>query len=341
VGDAATLATLFRFRVGPRGRLGARREERGDRSARIPASPIADARGARGIWRMCRFTLYLGPPIRLDSLLIEPSHSLILQSFRSAERDEPLNGDGFGVGWYAPGLASRPARFRSITPAWNNANLRSIAGVVSSPCVMAHVRAASAGMPVAEMNCHPFQRDRYLFMHNGHIGSFPKIRRALLGSLRDEAFHIIQGSTDSEHLFAVFIDELPAEGTDEPLALAACLNRAVWRVLALVDELEGGQPSYLNLAITDGDCAAACRFTNDPSREPESLYVIQGELYRPVAAGSAGRRHAERSTSFVVSSERLTEDPGWQPVPANHMIAIARDGTKSAFLMTRDGLIPA
>jgi predicted glutamine amidotransferase len=48
---------------------------------------------------MCRFTLYMGPPIRLSSLLIEPDHSLIRQSVESREREEPLNGDGFGVGW--------------------------------------------------------------------------------------------------------------------------------------------------------------------------------------------------------------------------------------------------
>jgi predicted glutamine amidotransferase len=290
---------------------------------------------------MCRFTLYLGPPIRLDSLLIEPSHSLILQSFRSAEREEPLNGDGFGVGWYAPDLATRPALFRSITPAWNNANLRSMAGLVASPCVMAHVRAASAGMPVSEANCHPFQRDRYLFMHNGHIGSFRSIRRALLASLCEEAFHLIQGSTDSEHLFAVFMDELAAANTEEPHALATCLNRAVWRVVDLVGELGGGHPSYLNLAVADGDRAAACRFTSDPGRVPESLYAIEREIYRPVAKGSPERRHAEHSTSFVVSSERLTEDPAWRVVEPNHVVSIARDRTATIFAMRPDGLVAA
>jgi hypothetical protein len=52
---------------------------------------------------MCRFTLYLGPPITLGSLLTEPSHSLIKQSFQSREREEPLTGDGFGVAFYVPG----------------------------------------------------------------------------------------------------------------------------------------------------------------------------------------------------------------------------------------------
>jgi hypothetical protein len=92
---------------------------------------------------MCRFTFYMGAPIRLDTLLLEPEHSLIRQSSYSLEREEPLNGDGFGVGWYARGHTTLPAVFRSITPAWNNRNLHNLARVVASDCVMAHVRAAS------------------------------------------------------------------------------------------------------------------------------------------------------------------------------------------------------
>ena len=288
---------------------------------------------------MCRFTLYLGPPIRLESLLIDPSHSLILQSFHASEREEPLNGDGFGVGWYAPDQHQQPALFRSITPAWNNANLRSLASVVSSPCVMAHVRAASPGMAVAEANCHPFQHDRYLFMHNGSIGSFRSIRRRLIAELGEEAFDSIRGSTDSEHLFAAFIDDLRSASLDDEHVLARSLNRAVWRVLALVDELGGSAPSYLNLAVTDGDRAAACRFANDPVRKPESLYVIERELYQPVWKGSPGRRRDERSTSFVVSSERLTDDVSWKAVEPNHMVSICRDGSAHVFAMRPEGLV--
>jgi len=157
---------------------------------------------------MCRFTMYLGPPIRLTALLVEPAHSLILQSFRASERAEPLNGDGFGLGWYAPQLSDEPALFRSISPAWNNENLKSLAGVVASPCILAHVRAASVGMPVTELNCHPFQHDRYLFMHNGSVGSFHEIRRRLLEGLTDDAFDVVRGSTDTVHLFALFVDQL-------------------------------------------------------------------------------------------------------------------------------------
>ena len=42
---------------------------------------------------MCRFVFYRGAPIRLSSLLTEPAHSIIHQSYHSKERAEPLNGD--------------------------------------------------------------------------------------------------------------------------------------------------------------------------------------------------------------------------------------------------------
>ncbi len=92
---------------------------------------------------MCRFTLYMGPPILLSSLLLEPEHYLIRQSTHSQEREEPLNADGFGAGWHVPEYSDESAVFRSITPAWNNRNLHNLSRVVTSPCILAHVRAAT------------------------------------------------------------------------------------------------------------------------------------------------------------------------------------------------------
>ncbi len=291
---------------------------------------------------MCRFTLYLGPPVRLSTLLIEPSHSLIQQSFHAEERSEPLNGDGFGVGWYAPPISPEPAVFRSVTPAWNNQNLASLARVVSSPCILAHVRAATPGMVVNESNCHPFQWGKYLFMHNGFIGSFPQVRRRLLQSLSDEAFSVVQGSTDTEHLFALFVDEIVKNGGSDPgECMAECLNHAVWRVMDLVAEHGDGSPSFLNVAVSDGDRAAVCRFTDSTDTPAESLYHICQELYEPISRHSPSRRRHERSHSVVVSSERLTDDADWVEVPQNQLVGVDRDGRQHLFRMEREGLRPA
>lgn len=274
---------------------------------------------------MCRFTFYLGPAIRLSALLIEPSHSLIRQSTHSREREEPLNGDGFGVGWYAHGLSSEPAVFRSITPAWNNRNLQALARVVTSDCVFAHVRAATRSSGVTESNCHPFRFRQYLCMHNGDIGEFGRLRRRVLASVGDEAFGNVFGSTDSEHFFALVIDELLALEDSTPDAaerLSLALDRAIARVMALAQDLGITEASYLNVAITDGHHAAVSRFA--AGGPPVSLYYYVGHLY-PRDPDPCGEPLDDRALALTVSSERLTPDPGWQPVPPNHILTLRRD----------------
>lgn len=265
---------------------------------------------------MCRFTLYMGEPIRLSSLLVEPEHSLIRQSTHSREREEPLNGDGFGVGWYAADPRLEPAVFRSITPAWNNRNLVNLARVVSSGCILAHVRAATQSSGVNEANCHPFRFRNHLFMHNGDVGNFRQVRRAMLASVRDEAFDNVYGSTDSEHVFALVIDEMLRSPTwiDAGERLAGALQGAIRRVVELVGKHGQNEPSYLNCALSDGQNAVVSRFSNDPNEAPESLYFYSGGIY-PALDGRVAR-------SVIVSSERLTEDPAWREIPPNHMVIV-------------------
>ncbi|MDV7269138.1 class II glutamine amidotransferase, partial [Rhodococcus oxybenzonivorans] len=69
---------------------------------------------------------YSGEPILAEDLLFRPKHSLIDQSLHSRLGATTTNGDGFGVGWYGEG--SEPAVYKSIEPAWNDSNLREIAG---------------------------------------------------------------------------------------------------------------------------------------------------------------------------------------------------------------------
>jgi predicted glutamine amidotransferase len=277
---------------------------------------------------MCRFAFYVGPAMSLASLITDPEHSLIRQSFRSGEREEPLNGDGFGVAWYPPAPAREPALFRAVTPAWNNANLVSLARAVKSGCILAHVRAATQIRTISESNCHPFVAGHFAFMHNGDLGGFAKLRRRLLSRLGDESFGIVQGQTDSEHLFALFLEhaggplaELDTDG------MAAALSATIKEALAMTRRYGDDEPSYLNVAVTNGTTSAVTRYTTDTSYDGESLYLNVGRRYvcedgvcRMVTPDAHG--HA-----VIVSSERLSKDPGWEAVPANHMVLIAQDRT--------------
>lgn len=165
---------------------------------------------------MCRLVIYKGTsPVQLSHLLTRPCHSIINQAFDSRLRLDhrrPINGDGFGVGWYDTvhdeELGSQPCFFTSVTPAWNNANLIRLAEKIKSPLVFGHVRATTEGSLSLD-NCHPFVFGKIMFMHNGGIADFFLIKRSLQSVLSDEIFHTVQGNTDSEWAFALFLSKLP------------------------------------------------------------------------------------------------------------------------------------
>lgn len=275
---------------------------------------------------MCRFLYYQGAAIHLSELLTEPEHSLIHQSFHSHERDEPLNGDGFGVAWFVAG-DRMPAVFRSVSPAWSNGNLIDLARVTQSSRVMAHVRAATQGTGVAEANCHPFRMRGLTFMHNGDLGDFASYRRPLLEGLSDAAFGSIQGSADSEHLLARISDEwvgLPQDG-DPAERLARALEAALREVLRLWRSAGSPDHLYVNCALTDGEAAVACRFTTDAPEYADTLYLHQGMRYACVDGASVLAPCPEGRTSVLVSSEPLTPGEEWHAIPVGQVVLVGVD----------------
>ncbi len=118
---------------------------------------------------MCRHLAYLGRPRTLASLVLEPPSSLLVQSYAPRrQRHGTVNADGWGVGWWAPDRAE-PARWRAATPLWGSASFASVAPAVSSSCVLAAVRSATAGMPIDESAAAPFTDGRWLLSHNGRV----------------------------------------------------------------------------------------------------------------------------------------------------------------------------
>lgn len=275
---------------------------------------------------MCRFLYYQGDPIPLSELLTEPEHSLIHQSFHSHERDEPLNGDGFGVAWFVPEDPT-PAVFRSVSPAWSNGNLADLARVTRSGRVLAHVRAATQGTGVSEANCHPFRMRGLTFMHNGDLGDFASYRRPLLEGLSDAAFRSVEGNTDSEHLLARISDEWvgSAGGGDSAERLAVALEAALKEVVRLWRDAGSRGHVYVNCALTDGEAAAACRFTTDARENADTLYLHQGMRYTCTDGTSALVPCPEGRTSVLVSSEPLTPGDDWHAVPVGHVVLVEAD----------------
>lgn len=274
---------------------------------------------------MCRFALYLGEKITISSLVTEPVHSILHQSFHSHEREEPLNGDGFGIAWY-PKDSAEPAILKEVHPAWNSLNLRNVARVTRTSCLLAHIRAATPGLPVTQLNCHPFSRGGLSFMHNGTVGGFLGFKQKLVSELRPETFAALEGSTDSEHVFALVTEAWHDLGDLAPLdRLEQAMRRGIVRVEAMREASGADEPSLLNLALSDGKRAVVSRYVSAGDTSANSLYVHSGRRYtceegtcRMIDADEAGG-------AVLVCSEPLSKDDGWERVPTNHLVRVEED----------------
>ena len=275
---------------------------------------------------MCRFALYMGTPIQISALVTDPSHSLVHQSYHAKEREEPLNGDGFGIAWYAPEISRAPGLYKDISPAWNNRNLHGLSRVIKSSCILAHVRAATGGTAVNYANCHPFTRDQFSFMHNGAIGGFSKIKRALRHKLSDEAYSGIEGSTDSEHAFALMMDHYNAAratNIESRQAMQLAMQKSIADIKALKSSMGETSPCQLNFVFCDGQNAIISRYTSGEPEKANTLYYWQG---KDTASAQGLHRFqdtcAEHSNALIIASEPLTQDNRWVPVPSNNLLTV-------------------
>ena len=273
---------------------------------------------------MCRFLVYKGRDMLMSDLLTKADQSLIMQSFKARERQEPLNGDGFGVGWYVPQIDPVPCAFTSTAPAWSNRNLHRLAEKTMSGCFFAHVRAAGRNGFVTEANCHPFQYEQFLWMHNGAIAHFADIRRELRDSLSDTGYNMVEGTTDTEHAFALFIDKILPHLDDYTTAdMSDAVIATINRLIELGGKAETASPSRYNFAVTDGHSIVATRCVSPADAQPHSLYYALGGRFENVEGSYVMRPANGRPRAIIISSEPLTEERSfWTAVPANHLLVV-------------------
>jgi glutamine amidotransferase len=162
-----------------------------------------------------------------------------------------MNADGWGVGFFAD-ARPEPARWRSSRPMWGDASFASVAPVISSGCVLAAVRSATAGMPADETAAAPFQSGRWLLSHNGVVD------RAVLGP-HPAAESMCDSAQLAAHLF-----EFGPERTGE-------------FVVALGRRDPGAR---LNLLLTDGQRIIATRWHDSLSvLRADDGVVVASEPY--------------------------------------------------------------
>jgi len=264
---------------------------------------------------MCRWLAYSGSPILLEELLYKPAHSLIDQSRHARMGAETTNGDGFGIGWYS--TEPTPAMFKGIGPAWSDRNLREISSHVRSQLFFAHIR-ASTGTAVQETNCHPFRFEQWLWMHNGMISDFHRVKRDLTYAVDPSLYSHIEGSTDSEVMFYLALT----------FGLQDDAPQAVERMVGLVEEVgrKAGieHPIQMTVATSDGDRTWAFRYSSQ--HQSRSLfYTSTVQTLRETYPDNPVLELVSDETRIIVS-EPLGDLPGvWNEVPES-TYGVIQDG---------------
>jgi glutamine amidotransferase len=271
---------------------------------------------------MCRLMAYMGSPIIIDKLLYLPKNSLINQSINAKELEEPLNGDGFGIGWYVADVNYEPVTFVSINPAWSNRNLRNLAPKIRTECFIAHVRAASVG-EVSESNCHPFQYKNLLMMHNGGVENFSLIKRQIREPLSDEFYNWIKGQTDSEHIFALLLHYLFKETSSvTPESVIQAFEKTFDHLNRLMKQFGIHEAAYLNMVVTNGLFVVGTRYVSDPSEKALTLYHSEATYYAVENGVSQMTDSAGGNQAVLVVSEKLSDEKDWTLIPSNHFVIV-------------------
>ncbi|HVL85273.1 MAG TPA: ergothioneine biosynthesis protein EgtC [Pseudonocardia sp.] len=239
---------------------------------------------------MCRHLAYLGPPVTLAALLLDPPHSLLHQSWAPADMrgGGTVNADGFGAAWYRAG-AVQPVRYRSERPIWTDSGFAALAGTTAAPAVLAAVRSATVGMPVTVGAAAPFVDGAFAFSHNGLVRGWPGSLAGPAATLPVTDLMTLDAPTDAAVLWALVRHRLRAG--DEP-------GEALAGVVTSVAAAAPG--SRLNLLLTDGTGIWATAW--DHALSVRAL-----------------------PDAVVVASEPTDPLPGWTEVPDRHLLA-ARPG---------------
>jgi ergothioneine biosynthesis protein EgtC len=249
---------------------------------------------------MCRLAAYAGPPLDAHAFVYAPSHSLVVQSYAPRMMDGALlNADGFGLAWYSA-AAPTPALYRTVLPLWGDDNLPSMAPHLRSTCFLANARSATPGFGIQSTNVSPFVSGPLAFTHNGFLRRFGEVfQRRLRDPLSDARYAGIQGSTDSEHLFAATLQRLDGGASLADAASAVVLEVSGWARDADVVAL-------LNVILTDGRELVATRC--GVGHEAPTLY-----------------RRSGPDGALWLASEPFDEE-GWEPLAAGTLLHRASTG---------------
>jgi predicted glutamine amidotransferase len=234
----------------------------------------------------------------------------------------------------------RPYSYASTSLPIYDRNLKALSEKIRATCVLAHVRGVHFNTEgiISQQNIHPFQFRgcRIALAHNGDLDRMREMKPALLEYIRPEFARMIDGTTDSEWLYALLLSHLEDPARN---ATADEIARALEKTLAVIRQVRArlgiANWSPVNLFITTGRQLVAVRYcfdfgcyrTDDPALVPQASFNYHSLWY---TSGSEYGYHdgewkmvggADHADSIMIASEPLTRDVStWLEVPEYSMI---------------------
>jgi glutamine amidotransferase len=288
---------------------------------------------------MCRIVAQLGEPLPLHHLLFDTDNSLVKQSYSPRMMNTFLNLAGFGMKAWDPTSVrpEEPFTYRSTTLPSFDRNLRYLSSKLAPTCVVAHVRGVtySERNVVADTNLHPFHFPGacVVFAHNGHLRQFERMRYSLVEHVPIDLAQHIEGTTDSEWIYALVLSQL-----DDPFAVPetrelADATAGALRILRKVRAAHGiDTSSPANLFLSTGRAVVATRFSFDYGWYPPEDEMLETDLPFVSLWYATGGEYAQRDgtwqmtaadppRSVIIASEPLTIDQSsWLEVPEYSML---------------------
>ncbi len=242
-----------------------------------------------------------------------------------AEKKQYIS-DGWGIGFfrnYASFL------FKKATRASGGERITNISELISSQIFISHARQATIGER-KEANTQPFRWGNWLFVHQGTINRFRKIKPRILRKLPAAYKKMIKGNTDSEHLFFLFLTMLRGQGAikkgDIPFESAIeGLRKCYGMIREFCDEAEVEESPTLNFILSNGKYLIASRsgipmyyLLSDNSFETETEFCsnITGLKYEL-------QNIPDELKFLIVASEKFSDSDNYKLLPDDHLLAIA------------------
>src|ERR1700722_17740522 len=228
------------------------------------------------------------------------------ESFRAFTSLSDLHGDGWGMAWYA---GSRPAVWKSPARAGSEPEYDKVAWQPLGDLGLLHLRWATPGLPVADVNTHPFQYGDYTFAHNGAI--HPQERLGEL--LPPEWERRLAGTTDSERYFLHLMWRLAERDGDMVAAIADTTD-------AISQRYTGRSLDAILLAP---DALYAISF-HDRSMVPADMLRELGHGERPEEVAAYFDLAYQVTEDAVLVASSGWPMPGWTPLRSGHVLVTDR-----------------